>query len=122
VWGSARWCRGPCAVREEVEIWGQQHGALPLVLEKPGRTRQEPPRRWHGQSVVRRVPVEDADGRLDVAEIRFVVVHSSQLAHQAAVAYAAAQAQEAERVTAHVKHVEAPWLACAADAEAAIAE
>jgi len=111
-----------CAVREEVEIWGQQHGALPLLLEKPGRTRQEPPRRWHGQSVVRRVPVEYADGRLDVAEIRFLVVHSSQLAHQAAVAYAAAQAKEAERVTEHVKHVEAQWFACAADAEAAIAE
>src|SRR2546428_555985 len=55
-----------CAVRQEVEAWGQQHGALPLVLEKPGRTRQEPPRRWHGHSVVRRVPVEYADGRLDV--------------------------------------------------------
>jgi transposase len=111
-----------CAVREEVEIWGQQHGALPLWLEKPGRTRQEPPRRWHGQSVVRCVPVEYADGRLDMAEIRFLVVHSSQLAHQAAVAYAAAQAKEAERVTEHVKHVEAQWFACAADAEAAIAE
>src|SRR5499425_1498200 len=111
-----------CAVRQEVEAWGQQHGALPLLLEKPGRTRQEPPRRWHGQSVVRRVPVEYADGRLDVAEIRFLVVHSSQLAHQAAVAYAAAQAKEAERVTEHVKHVEAQWFACAADAEAAIAE
>jgi hypothetical protein len=66
--------------------------------------------------------VEYADGRLDVAEIRFLVVHSSQLAHQAAVAYAAAQAKEAERVTEHVRHVEARWFACAADAEAAIAE
>src|SRR5207249_250017 len=111
-----------CAVRQEVEAWGQQHGALPLLLEKPGRTRQEPPRRWHGQSVVRRVPVEYADGRLDVAEIRFLVVHSSQLAHQAAAAYAAAQAKEAERVAEHVQHVEARWFACAADAEAAIAE
>jgi transposase len=111
-----------CAVRQEVEAWGQQHSVLPLLLEKPGRTRQEPPRRWHGQSVVRRVPVEYADGRLDVAEIRFLVVHSSQLAHQAAVTYAAAQAKEAERVTAHVRRVEARWFACAADAEAAIAE
>jgi transposase len=111
-----------CAVRQEVEAWGQQHGALPLLLEKPGRTRQEPPRCWHGQSVVRRVPVEYADGRLDVAEIRFLVVHSSQLAHQAAAAYAAAQAKEAERVAEHVQHVEARWFACAADAEAAIAE
>src|SRR5262244_3109625 len=111
-----------CTVRQEVEAWGQQQGALPLWLEKPGRTQQEPPRQWHGQSVVRRVPVEYADGRLDVAEIRFLVVHSSQLAHQAAVAYAAAQAKEAERVAEHVQHVEARWFACVADAEAAIAE
>ena len=111
-----------CTVRQEVEAWGQQHGALPLLLEKPGRTRQEQPRRWHGQSVVRRVPVEYADGRLDVAEIRFLVVHSSQLAHQTAVAYAAAQAKEAARVAAHIQHVEARWCACAADAEAAITD
>src|SRR5215813_9984492 len=95
-----------CVVRQELETWGQQQGPLPLLLEKPGRTRQEPPRRWHGQSVVRRVPVEYADERLDVAEIRFLVVHSSQLAHQAA-AYGAAQAKEAARVAAHVQHVEA---------------
>jgi hypothetical protein len=38
------------------------------------------------------------------------------------VAYAAAQAKEAERVTAHVQHVEAQWFACAADAEAAMTE
>src|SRR5437870_62120 len=104
-----------CAVRQEVEAWGQQQDALPLLLEKPGRTRRESPRRWHGHSVVRRVAVEYADGRLDVAAIRFLVVHSSQLAHQAAVAYAAAHAKEAERVTEHVQHVEAQWFACAAD-------
>ena len=85
-----------CAVRQEVEAWGQQHGALPLLLEKPGRTRQEPRRRWHGQSVVRRVPGEYADGRLTCDTL--LVVRSSQLAHQAAAAYAAAQAREAERV------------------------
>ena len=111
-----------CAVRQELEAWGQQHGALPLLLEKPGRTRQESPRRWHGQSVVRRVEVEYADGRLDVETIRFLVVHSSQLAQQAAVTYAAAQAKEAERVTEHIRRVEARWFACAADAEAAIAD
>src|SRR5215813_12601815 len=111
-----------CAVRQEVEAWGQQHSGLPFLLEKPGRTRQEPPRRWHGQSVVRRVPVEYADGRLDVAEIRFLVIHSSQLAHQTAVAYAAAQAKEAERIAEHIQHVEARWFACAADAEEAIAD
>jgi hypothetical protein len=68
------------------------------------------------------VPVEDADGRLDVAERRLLVVHSSQVAHPAAVAYAAAQAKEAERVAEHVRHVEARWCACGADAEAAMAE
>src|SRR5499426_1749095 len=99
-----------CTVRQEVEAWGRQHDGLPLLLEKPGRTRQEPPRCWHGQSVIRRVPVEYADGRLDVAEIRFLVVHSSQLAQQAA-AY----------VAEHGQHVDARWFACAADAEAAIA-
>jgi transposase len=110
-----------CAVRQELEAWGQQQGALPLLLEKPGRTRQEPPRRWHGQRVIRPVAVEDSEGRQDVAEIRFLVVHSSQLAHQTAVAYAAAQAQEAERLAEHVQHVEARWFACVADAEEAIA-
>ena len=111
-----------CGVRQELETWGQQQEALPLLLEKRGRTRQEPPRRWHGQSVTRPVAVEYADGRLDVVEIRFLVVHSSQLAHQAAAAYAATQAKEAEHLAAHIQHVEARWFACAADAEAAIAE
>jgi transposase len=110
-----------CTVRQELEAWGHQQGALPLLLEKPGRTRQEPPRRWHGQSVSRPVAVEYSDGRQDVAELRFLVVHSSQLAHQTAVAYAAAQAKEAERLAEHVQHVEARWFACAADAEEAIA-
>jgi transposase len=108
-----------CAVRQELEAWGQQHRPLPLLLEKPGRTRQESPRRWHGQSVVRQVEVEYADGRLAVAELRFLVVHPSQLAQQAAGAYTAAQAKEAERVAEHIQRVEARWFACAADAEAA---
>jgi transposase len=111
-----------CAVRQELEAWGQQQGQLPLLLEKPGRTRQEPPRRWHGHSVVRRVEVEYADGRLSLEDLRFLVVHSSQLAQQAAVAYSAAQAKEAERVTEHIQRVEARWFACAADAEAAITD
>jgi transposase len=111
-----------CAVRQELEAWGQQHGPMPLLLEKPGRTRQESPRRWHGRSVVRRVEVEYADGRLAEAALRFLVVHSSQLAQQAAAAYTAAQAKEAARVAEHIARVEARWFACAADAEAAIAE
>jgi transposase len=111
-----------CAVRQALETWGQQQGALPLLLEKPGRTRQEPPRRWHGQSVARPVEVEYTDGRCAVEELRFLVVHSSQLAQQAAVAYTAAQTKEAERVAKHIQRVEARWFACAADAEAAIAD
>jgi hypothetical protein len=111
-----------CAVRQEVETGGQQHGPLPLVLEKPGRPRQESPRRWHGASVVRQGEVADADGRLDLAERRFLVVHSSQWADQSAVAYAAAQAKEAERLAEHIRRVAARWFACTAAAEAAIAD
>src|SRR4029453_5290305 len=61
-------------------------------------------------------------GRQAVEDLRFLVVHSSQLAEQAAVAYTAAQAKEAARVAEHIERVEARWFACAADAEAAIAE
>src|SRR5262249_7922952 len=110
------------AVRQEVETWGQQHGPLPLLVEKPGRARQESPGRWHGASVGRQVEVEDADGRLNLAEIRFLVVHSSHLADQSAVAYAAAQAKEVERLAEHIRRVAARWFACAAAAEAAIAD
>jgi transposase len=66
------------------------------------------------------VEVEYADGRRAVEDLRFLVVHSSQLAQQAAVAYNTAQAKEAERVAEHIQRVEARWFACAADAEAAI--
>jgi transposase len=111
-----------CAVRQELETWGQQQGQLPLLLEKPGRTRPEPPRRWYGHSVIRPVEVEYADGRRAVEALRFLVVHSSQLAQQAAVAYSAAQAKEAERIAEHIQRVEARWFACAADAEAAISD
>jgi transposase len=111
-----------CAVRQEVEAWGQQQGQLPLLLDKPGRTRHEPPRQWHGHSVIRPVEVEYADGRRGVEALRFLVVHSSQLAQQAAVAYSAAQAKEAECVAEHIQRVEARWFACAADAEAAISD
>jgi transposase len=111
-----------CAVRQELEAWGQQQGNLPLLLEKPGRIRQEPLRQWHGQSIVRQVEVEDTQGQVRREAIRFLVVHSSQLAEQMAAAYAAAQVKEAERVAEHIQRVEARWFACIADAEAAIAE
>src|ERR1700758_2190552 len=40
-----------CAIRQALEAWGCAQPALPLVLENPGRTKDEPPRCWHGQSV-----------------------------------------------------------------------
>jgi transposase len=111
-----------CTVRPELEAWGQQQSALPLLVEKPGRTKDEEPRRWHGQSVLRQVEVEYSEGRVAQEEVRFVVVHSSQLAQQHAQSYAAAQAKEAAAVADHVQHVQARWFACEADAVAAIAE
>ena len=95
---------------------------MPLLLEKPGRTRQEPHGAGTGTVSSAQVEVEYADGRLAVEELRFLVVHSSQLAQQAAVAYTAAQAKEAERLAEHIQRVEARWFACAADAEAAITD
>jgi transposase len=111
-----------CAVRQELEAWGLQQGALPLLLEKPGRTRQESPRQWHGQSVVRQVEVEYSDGRVTLEALRFVVVHSNQLAQQAALSYVKAQTHEASRVAEHISRVEARRFACAADAETALAD
>jgi transposase len=110
------------AVRQELEAWGRQQAALPLVVEKPGRTKDEAPRRWHGQSVIRRVEVEYSDGRVVSEALRFVVVHSSQLAHQQIQTYASGQEKEAEAVAEHVTRVQARWFACRPDAEAAMAE
>src|SRR5215510_11472108 len=53
-----------CAVRQELEAWGSQQPALPLLVEKPGRTQAEEPRQWHGQSVLRHVEVEYGDGQI----------------------------------------------------------
>src|SRR5437899_2497474 len=111
-----------CAVRQVLEAWGQQQAALPLLLEQPVRTKDEAPRRWHGQRVIRQVEVEYSDGRGTLEALRCVVVHSSQLAQQQTQAYTAAQAKEAAAVTTHVKDVQARWFACEADAAAAIAE
>ena len=111
-----------CAVRHELEAWGRAHPTLPLLVETPGRTRDEAPRRWHGHSVLRQVEVEDSDGRVAQEELRFVVVHASQLAQQQTQTYAAAQGKEAEAVADHIKRVQARWFACLPDAEAALAE
>jgi hypothetical protein len=110
-----------CAIRQEFEGWGQQPDVLPLLLEKPGRTQQEPPRRWRGQSVLRHSDVEDADGPIQQAELRFLVVHSSSLAQQETKAAATARAQEPEQVDAHRPRVAAQSYACAAAAAAAMA-
>ena len=110
-----------CAVRQALEAWGQQQSALPLLVEKPGRTKAEAPRRWHGQSVMRQVEVEYSNGRVAQEELRFVVVHSSQLAQQQTQTYTAAQGKEAVAVADHVRQVQARWFACLPDAEAAIA-
>src|SRR6266699_2675820 len=67
-----------CAIRQDLEAWGRQQPTLPLLVEKPGRTQDETPRRWHGQSVLRPVEVEDSDGRVALEARRFVVVHASQ--------------------------------------------
>jgi transposase len=111
-----------CRIRQELEAWGQQHAPLPLLVEKPGRTKRDAPRRWRGQSVERVVAVEYGDGRVEQEPLRFVVVQSSQLAQQHAMAYATAQAKEAEQVADHIRRVAACSFACAADAEAAIAQ
>jgi transposase len=111
-----------CAVRQALEAWGREHPTLPLLVEKPGRTQHEAPRRWHGQSVRRQVEVEYSDGRVAQEELRFVVVHASQLAQQQTQTYAAAQVKEAEAVAAHGRQVQARWFACRPDAEAALAE
>jgi hypothetical protein len=110
-----------CAVRHALEAWGAQQPALPLLVEKPGRTKDEACRQWHGQSVIRAVEVEYSDGRVTQEDMRFLVVHSSQLAQQHTQTYASAQEKEAEALTDHVQRVHARWFACEADAAAAMA-
>jgi transposase len=46
------------AMRQAVEAWGRQQSSLPFWVDTPGRTRQEPPRRWYGRSVSREVEGE----------------------------------------------------------------
>src|SRR2546427_10312612 len=68
-----------CAIRQAREAWGQQQPALPLLVEKPGRTKDEAPRHWHGRSVLRPVEVEDGAGRRAQGPLRLVVVQARQL-------------------------------------------
>ena len=112
----------PCAVRQALEAWGQPHPPLPRLGEKPGRTKDEAPRRWHGHSVRRQGEVEDSAGRVAPEEGRLVVVHARQLAQQHAQTSGGAQAQDAETLADPVRQVHARWCACLSDAAAAIAD
>jgi hypothetical protein len=111
-----------CERRQEWEGWGQAQAALPLLREKPGRTRGDEPERWHGQSGRRQGEVEYAHGQVAVEEIRCVGVHASPLAQREAKRRAKAHAQAEGKVAAHRKKGEARSFACVADAEAAIGE
>src|SRR5262249_2463410 len=83
------------------------------------RTKDEAPRRWHGQSVIRRVEVEYSDGRVALEALRFVVVHSSQLAPQPTQTDASGQAKEAEAGADPVTRGQGRWFACLPDPGAA---
>jgi hypothetical protein len=111
----------PWAVRHALEAWGAQQPALPLLVEKPGRTKAEACRPWPGQSVLGAGEVEDREGRVAQADLRLLVGPSSQLAQQPMQTYASAQATEAEALTDHVQRGHARWLAWKAEAAAAIA-
>jgi len=63
-----------CAIRQEVESWGQPPPSLPLLLEKAGQRRSDAPRRWYGRSVTRQVEVEDGQGQVTLAPMRLVAV------------------------------------------------
>jgi len=110
-----------CAIRQEVEGWGQKQVSLPLLLEKAGKRRLDTPRRWYGRSVTRQVEVEDGEGQVTLAPIRFVAVYSTQLAQRHAEAYATQQLKEAKSLATHIAQVQSRQFACQADAEGAIA-
>jgi hypothetical protein len=118
--GLLTWGPRTSAGRHAWAVGGQPQSPLPLRLEKPGRTRPAPPRRWQGASGVRPVEVAYADGRRAVEALRFRVVPSRQVAQPVAVASSAAQAKEAERVAEPSQRVAARWFAWAADAAAAL--
>ena len=110
-----------CAIRQEVEKWGQQQTSLPLLLEKAGKRRSDAPRRWYGRSVTRQVEVEDGKGQVTLAPMRCVAVYSTQLAQSHAEAHAHQQQKEAKSLATHLAQVESRQFACQADAEGAIA-
>ena len=68
------------AVRQERAAGGRAPPPLPRVVETPGRTQHEVPRRWHGQRGLRQGEVADRDGRVAQEAWRFVGGHARQRA------------------------------------------
>jgi hypothetical protein len=112
----------PWAGRHALEAWGQQHPALPLCVEKPGRTKAAACRQWHGPSVIRPGEVEDSEGRVTQEALRVLVVPSRPLAQQPIQTYASAPGKAAEALTDHGQRVHARWCAGEAEAAAGLAE
>src|SRR5918992_4161217 len=79
-----------CGIRQEVDAWGQRQVLLPLLLERPAKRQGDGPRRWYGRSVMREVEVEDQEGHVTSAPIRFMVLYSTQLAQQHEQSYSQA--------------------------------
>ena len=111
-----------CSIRQEVEAWGQRQASLPLLLERPAKRQGDGPRRWYGHSVRREVEVEDQEGHVSLAPIRFIALYSTQLAQQHEQSYRQAQAREAQALATHIAQVQSRAFACEADAQGAIAE
>jgi transposase len=111
-----------CAIRQEVEAWGQRQASLPLLLERPAKRQGDGPRRWYGRSVRREVEVEDEKGHVTLAPMRFIALYSTQLAQQHEQSYCQAQAREARALDVHLAQVQSRQFACEADAQGAIAE
>jgi transposase len=111
-----------CAIRQEVEAWGQRQASLPLLLERPAKRQGDGPRRWYGRSVRREVEVEDEQGHVTLAPMRFIALCSTQLAQQHEQSYRQAQAREAQALDVHLAQVQSRQFACEADAKGAMAE
>ena len=111
-----------CGIRQEVEAWGQRQVSLPLLLERPAKRQGDAPRRWYGRSVIREVEVEDQEGHVTLAPVRFIALYSTQLAQNHERAHRQAQAREAQALATHIAHVQSRPFACEADAMGAIAE
>ena len=110
-----------CAVRQELEAWGQQQPVLPSLSGEAGTDEGRGARRWHGHSVLRRVEVEYNAGRVAQEELRFVGAFEPTGAAASAGLYRRASKGSRSRHSAR-RAVQARVFACEADAEAAIAE